>query len=638
MRATPAAADADALRRVFGTLDRQLQHGDDAALAEAVRAVVATASAIPIAIAALTDRLLRAGRASAGADALAAAAAGRADDATLANNAAVVLLAAGRPAEAEPLLRAALRLQPEFHEARVNLSACLARTGGTAEAADLLATALAARGDSAPAWYNLGNLRLRLGRRGAAREAFAAALQRDPSHLGAAVRLLKLAKAELDFDAADALHARIDGVLADGSGVAADLSVATSIAYEALFRPFSPAAMPALRSITEKRLPPRAPPAAARRHAIIRLAYLSPNFGDHAVGHVTADLFAAHDRSRFAVHGFTWRSRADAAATRLRAGFDVFHDLDGAAPDALATAIAAAGIDILVDLDGLMDATAPAVLARRPAAVQVFWLGHAGGLGVPLADYLVADRIVIPEGEEALYAEAVARLPGCYHCASPHPVAAVPDRAALGLPPDAVVLAALHNPEKIDRAILERWLAVLRRTPGTVLWLADPFASAAMRTAVRDRAAAAGVAAERLLFADWTPQRADHLGRLAAADLFLDTITVNASSTALDALWAGVPVIAVAGDRFANRISQSMLAAAGLGDLVAADLDSYAELAAALARDPARRRVLRGRVATGRAALFDIRAFASRLEAAFATMVERRRRGLPPRGFTAGES
>ncbi|MGE0724678.1 MAG: tetratricopeptide repeat protein [Alphaproteobacteria bacterium] len=635
-------AEAARLRALFAALDRDIARAPDAAVAAAARAILAAAVDVPVAVAAMTQRLLAAGRAGVAAETLGEAAAARPGDGPLANNAGVALLHSGQPEAAEPLLRRALAADPEFHEARVNLAACLARTGAVAEAASLLEAALAARGDSPAAWYNLGNLRLRLGRRPAARDAFAQAVARDPRHLGAQGRLLKLAKADLDFATAEAAHRRIDTALADGSGRLADLSEATGLAYETLFRPFTPAADAALRRTIAARLPHasgRAPPIAGDRP--IRLGYMSANFGDHAVGHVTADLFGLHDRRRFTVHGFTWKSRiAEAApyARRLRDAFDRVHDLDGAPAEAVAAAVAAAGIDILVDLEGMMDATAPAVLARRPAPVQVFWLGHAGSLGLPLADYLLADAIVVPPGEESRAAEAVVRLPGCYHCAARHPIGQVPPRSSLGLPEGAVVLAAFHNPEKIDRAILDRWMRILARARGTVLWLADPFDSAPLRSVVAAHAANAGVDPARIVTAGWAADRAAHLARLAAADLMLDTVTINASSTALDGLAAGLPLVATEGDRFASRISTSMLSAAGLGDLVTPDLDAYVALAVALAGDPARRAEQRRRVVSGRERLFDTRRFVGGLEAALAAMAERQRRGLPPTGFAIGQT
>jgi protein O-GlcNAc transferase len=172
------------------------------------------------------------------------------------------------------------------------------------------------------------------------------------------------------------------------------------------------------------------------------IGYLSSGFGDHPIGHVTRDLFAAHDRSGFRILGFSGRDRSAEAASfaaTIRAGFDAFHEIGDLPPAAAAARIAAEGVEILVSLDQHMDwrgtTSAPEILALRPAPVQVAWLGVAAGTGRPCVDYLLADAVTVPAGEEGLYAETVLRLPGCYHCASPHAIAdAVPSRAECGLP------------------------------------------------------------------------------------------------------------------------------------------------------------------------------------------------------------
>ncbi len=172
-----------------------------------------------------------------------------------------------------------------------------------------------------------------------------------------------------------------------------------------------------------RRLPPPNPADATRR---IRIAYMTPNFTDHPVGHVTLKLFPLHDRERFEVHAISTQGRRGGDPNynkRHRHGVDFYHEFGDLPHVDMARRIRNLGIDILIDLDGYMETASTAVMVFRPCPIQVYWLGHAGGLGLSFVDYLIADDIVIPEGEENLYRETIARLPECYHVASPATIA-----------------------------------------------------------------------------------------------------------------------------------------------------------------------------------------------------------------------
>jgi predicted O-linked N-acetylglucosamine transferase (SPINDLY family) len=172
-----------------------------------------------------------------------------------------------------------------------------------------------------------------------------------------------------------------------------------------------------------------APPIRRERGRRLTIGYLSWGFGDHPIGHVTQDLFAAHGRDRFRILGFSGRDRgAEAApyARKIRASFDTCHEIGGLAPVEAARRIRAESVDILVALDQHMAwdgaTSAPEILAHRPAPLQVSWLGVAASAHLPFIDCLLADAVTVPAGEDALFAERIIRLPGCFHCASPHPI------------------------------------------------------------------------------------------------------------------------------------------------------------------------------------------------------------------------
>lgn len=596
-----------------------------------------------------------------------------------------VLMMLGRHDEAVAAMSAAAEMDGTDAGLFFNLGVTL-RSGGRMEAA-LVAFARAGAIDPthAPSHNLRGLILLDLGRFEAAAAVLRAALVADPAHAGAltalgyvlsrlnrhmealphhrravaveparlesAVHAVDVGRFCLCFDTQDALQAdlvrALDLVLARDPG-AADWKLLSSVLYRDLYRPLPAPARVATERVFAQRLAVAAGPAPAAfaapaaRPARLRVGYLSVHLKNHPIGQVTLSLFAAHDRARFEIHGFTRVAgvpEGDSYAVRHRAGFDRVHDIAGLSGPAIADSIRAAGIDILVYLDGHMDKDGLVAMACRPAPVRVYWMGHAGGLGTVVTDYLLADRVVVPFGEEGRYAEAVVRLPVSYHPADCHPINPVGLRRDYGLPDEGIVFCAFNNTEKVDGPAFAHWMEILRRVEGSVLWLSR---SGALDEPVRNLsrfAAQAGVDPARILLADRVADKADHYARHQAADLFLDTWTMNASTTALDALWAGLPLVTLAGNCFSNRIAASMLTALGLEEMICPTPRAYVALAEALAVNPQALAALRARLWAARATspLFDMPRFAARMEAAYERMWERWRQGGPPQGFTVPE-
>jgi len=232
--------------------------------------------------------------------------------------------------------------------------------------------------------------------------------------------------------------------------------------------------------------------------------------------------------------------------------------------------------------------------------------------------------------------EKIVRLSGCYQAndtARPRPAQA-PTRAEAGLPEKGFVFASFNNSYKFRPESFDVWMRLLRAVEGSLLWLSSSN-PAAMRNLQRE-AQARGVDPGRLVFAPFIPKPADHLARLKLVDLFLDTFPFNAHSTAMDALVAGVPLLTLAGRSFAGRVAASLNVAAGLPEMVTYSVNDYEFLALKLARDPGALGAVRAKLAGTRAsaALFDTARYTRNLEAAYATMVERYRRGDAPDSFT----
>jgi len=365
----------------------------------------------------------------------------------------------------------------------------------------------------------------------------------------------------------------------------------------------------------------------------IRVGYVSSDFGDHPMSHTIAPFLAKHDRTRLEVFGYALS--ADDGSVHRRAiadACDHFEDVADAATTDIAARVVRERIDVLVNLNGYTAGHRTALFALRPAPVQVSYFGFPGTMGAQFMDYLIADRIVVPERDAQWYTESLAWLPHCYFSADrDEPLLPPPPREAVGLPHQGVVFCDFNQHVKITPDVFAIWMRILTRVPGSVLWLLAGPGEANLRR----YAEAAGVDPGRLVFAARLP-RPRHLARTRLADLVLDTRPCNAHTTAADALRAGVPVLTCPGETFASRVAASLACAAGLHELVVRDMEAYEALAVALAHDPQRLGSLKRALAAGLQTLpvFDAAGRARELESAYSEMVARQRRELPPAAFS----
>jgi predicted O-linked N-acetylglucosamine transferase (SPINDLY family) len=374
---------------------------------------------------------------------------------------------------------------------------------------------------------------------------------------------------------------------------------------------------------------------APRQHARLTIGYLSPDFRDHACARLFAELFELHERDRYRVVGYsTWPDDKSTIGRRIRASFDRFNDLIGLKDDAAADRIRSDGVDILVDLSGNTVGGRPRILALRPAAVQVTFLGYPGTVGSTGIDYAVVDKTVAPQEHAAGYSEALVYMPNSYQVndrkrrADNH----LTKRSDVGLPNDAVVYCCFNTIQKITPAVFAVWMRILVQVPNSVLWLyaINPLVA----TNLRKEAARFGIEGERLIFCEHVPNE-QHLARYRHADLFLDTQPYGAHTTASDALWMGCPVVTLLGAAFAGRVGASLLQAAGLPELIVDTWGEYESLAVTVGRDREFRQGLRQKVIANRStcALFDTPAFCRQLEWAFEAMWSRYMAGEKPASF-----
>jgi predicted O-linked N-acetylglucosamine transferase (SPINDLY family) len=569
----------------------------------------------------------------------------------------------GRTTEAVQSLNACLVRDPRHQNAALSLAALCEATGDAEGALRALTQVLATGPRSPDLLLRRGKLLLFVGRPDEAVIDFNEALAGDAklaramfSRADAFMRLGRYADAIPDIAQAVALdpslndggafllHCRVQ--IADWQDIAQDERELKSVLRDGSLTPHPMALMSLDMSAQEQRdaaerfmaaaVPPQLPlwSGTAYRHERLRIAYLSGDFRDHAVGYLMAGVFEHHNRARFETFAISTATRETPMAMRLRAAFEHFIDVSNRPDGEIAQLIRDREIDVVIDLGGLTMSARPGIAAYRPAPVYVNFLGYAGTMGLPSVDYLVGDAIVTPPSDDAFFVEKVVRLPDCYlpnddqRAIAP----ATPSREEQGLPPEGFVFCSFNNIYKITPYMFDVWMRLLLAIDGSVLWLQQGHPTAADN--LRREAAARGVDPARLVFAPRTDANADHLARQRLADLFLDTLPYNAHSTTADALWAGLPVLTCVGPTFPGRVAASLLHAAGLDDLVTSSLADYEAKALSLARNPADLAALKLRVAQARhSPLFDTARFTRHLEQAFVAMVERSEAGEAPASF-----
>jgi len=531
-----------------------------------------------------------------------------------------------KPAEAEAAYRAALAMVPRFPQARLNLGHQLENTGKQEEA---LAEWRAVYDDPAVALQPDG-ITLRLhGLNNAAR------LLEVMKRYGESQALMRQSL-ELKAEQPDVMqhYVHIRQKQCDwpvyqpvGDVTHNHLLVATSL-LSMLSATDDPALqlMSSQRFVYEKvkksdaRLYEKAAKAKPREGKI-RIGYLSGDLCMHAVGLLTAEMFELHDKSRFEIHAFEW-SRDDGFPLRQRilASLDHHVRLHTVDDNAAAQAIADAGIDVLVDLQGLTNGARPNILAQRPAPIQVGYLGLPATSALPGVDWIIADRFVMPPEYLPYCTEKPIYLEHTYQVSDrKRPIGEMPTRAQYQLPEDAFVFCSFNNNHKVREDMFGCWMRVLSQVDNSVLWLlADNEWAKANMLAI---AATHGIAPERLIFAPRVPPH-DYLARFQLADLVLDTFPYNAGTTANDCLWVGTPILTYSGRSYISRMAGSLLTAVGLPDLITFSLEEYEKKAVVIGQNPARawsyKRFLREH---GRASrLFDIQATVRDIEGHFERM------------------
>ena len=352
---------------------------------------------------------------------------------------------------------------------------------------------------------------------------------------------------------------------------------------------------------------------------MLRIGYVCPYFRLHAAAFFLMPALSHHDAARVQVYCYSGVREPDAITRRFQALPVAWRDTAGLSDAELAAQIRADQIDILVDITLHMQDSRLLTFARRPAPVQVTWLGYPGTTGLSAIDYRLTDPILDPPGQnDDLYSERSIRLPRSFWCYAP-----VVETAEVSPPPalesGRITFGCLNNFHKVTAETLDLWVEVLAATPNSRLILLSP--PGAHRETVGQRFGRAGVAAARIEFVDRLPSEA-YFRLYQRIDICLDTVPYPVHTTTLDSLWMGVPVISLEGPTTVGRGGVSILTNVDLQGLIARTPEEYVAVSRAVAGDlPALaelRQTLRGRLRAS--ALMDGARFAADLEGAFALM------------------
>ena len=533
------------------------------------------------------------------------------------------LMGQGKFGEAVAACRQAIGIKPDLAEAHSNLGNALFGQHKLEEAVAAYRQAIGIRPDFAGAHSNLGLVLTRQGKLDEAIAACRRAIGIKPDFAKAYSNLGDALFGQYKLEEAVAAYRQAISIKPDFAGAHSNLLLCLNyddkLTNDHLF---------AAHREWDERYGERAPTFttynndrdATRR---LRIGYLSPDFRQHSVAYFVEPLLRGHDRQKVEVFCYAEVTWPDSVTTRLQGLADHWLVTVGLSDQRLAEHIRTDGIDILVDVAGHTAGNRLLVFARKPAPVQVTWLGYPNTTGLKAIDYRLVDAVTDPVGEADVWAsETLVRLEDgfvCYGGLRDGPEPTPPPCLKTG----TVTFGSFNNPAKISTVTFDAWAKLLSWLPQARLILKGiSFADAATRALFLARLGEGGVAADRIELVTWLPGTTEHLALYRRVDIALDPFPFNGTTTTCEALWMGVPVITLKGHRHAGRVGASLLTKIGLTDLIANSIEEYVEIAVALAGNSGRlddlRRALRPRMAAS--PMCDEGAFACKMEAAFRSM------------------
>jgi predicted O-linked N-acetylglucosamine transferase (SPINDLY family) len=562
----------------------------------------------------------------------------------------------GLHAEAAEALRQATVLQPAHAEAHYNLGIALREQGRHTDAIPEFQATIAIKSDHAEAWNSLAHAFMVLGQTDDATGAFKQALTFDPgrpdwhSNLGFVYQMRgQLEEAIRCFRAAQRLRPSLTSIYQNlGSALCAQGKYQEAIDSLRTGLRLNPgdATTRSNLLLTLNYLPDQNPETILQEHRTwgeqqgrlsaqravhansrdpdrrLRVGYVSPDFRSHSVACFIEPLLAVHDAAQIEAFCYADVARPDSVTARLKALAAQWRDTTRLTDAQLADLVRADNIDILVDLSGHTAGSRLRVFAYKPAPVQVTYLGYPNTTGLPAIDYRLTDAIADPVSQDVFYTEKLVRLPGCFLCYQPPT-----DSSAVAPLPAAttgtITFGSFNNLAKINADVIAAWARIVTSVPGARLLVKNPsLTDPPTRERYYEMFAEQGLPRERIDLTGNTPTRAEHLAMYGRVDIALDTFPYNGTTTTCEALWMGVPVITLAGQIHASRVSASLLTSLGRQDWMATGVEDYIELARRMAGDIEKLKQLRNalREQMQASSLCEPLAFACKVERAYREM------------------
>ena len=499
----------------------------------------------------------------------------------------------GKLAGAIRCYQKAVELKPDYSEACNNMGNAFNDRGKLNEAVVCLKRAVTLKPDFSEAYYNLGNALHGMVRLEEAIDSYKKAIELKPDYPEAYNNIGIVFKDRGHLRKAIECYKTSLGLKPDFSKAHSDLLLAMnydlSIGREGMFLESSDwwrrHGEPHANKFHHKGHNP---------HGRLRIGYVSPDFRGHSVSYFFLPLLMAHDRKEVEVFCYAEVKHPDKTTARIRGLADHWCSTVGFEDDTLAQKIDEDRIDILVDLAGHTANNRLTVFSRKPAPVQVTWLGYPGTTGMPVMDYRLTDEIADPEEDgDEYYSETLVRLKDGFLCYLPPDGA--PDVAGLpAMKSGRITFGSFNNLPKVNERVIEAWSRILLQVPGSSLLLKSrQLTDESTRRRFMDLFTKNGVGSDRINMLSATSSISEHLDLYNRVDIGLDPFPYNGTTTTCEALWMGVPVVTLRGDRHASRVGASILTRVGLGDFISVDGDEYVCRAEKLAGDVDRLKDLR---------------------------------------------
>jgi protein O-GlcNAc transferase len=496
-----------------------------------------------------------------------------------------VMQANNRHAAAVECFRQALALQPDYVDAHNNLGNALRALKSHHEAVQSFCHAINLKPDHAQAYNNLANTLMELNEFDAAIEAWRNATSLRPDYAEPRSNLLFA----LNYQRETTPQAYLEEAVRFGDLVSARATPFTTWLVDA----------------------------GSRAGRALRVGIVSGDLKKHPVGYFIESVVRNVDASRVQLVAYPTRNLEDELTMRIKPAFSAWTSIAGMSDEAAAQRIRDDAIDILIDASGHSTHNRLPLFAWKPAPVQVSWPGYFASTGVRAIDYILGDKYVLPEAEEAHFVEKPWRLPDSYLCFTPPNDAVEPGPLPM-LTNGHATFGYFGNVTKLTDQVVAVWSAVLQKVPGSQLLLkSGQFGDAYVRDAFIKRFAVRGIPASRLIL-EGRSARDEYLATYRRVDVMLSPFPYPGGTTTAEAFWMGVPVLCRSGERFVTHIAETMCHAAGLADWIAADDAAYVEKAVAFAADRERLAALRNglRAQLLASPLCDAARFARNFEAA----------------------